>query len=146
VDAELLHSTHFIERLVNDGKIVFQDGFQKTVTYHDPCDLGRNSGVYDPPRNILKKIPGLKLVELENSRQLSICCGGGGDLEMIDPELSAAIAKRKIEEIQRTGAEEAVTSCQQCIRTISGNARKNKIKLKVKDITEVVLEAMGASE
>lgn len=85
----------------------------------------------------------MKLIELENNRQLSMCCGGGGDLEMIDPELSAAIAKKKIEEIQRTGAEEIITACQQCIRTISGYARKNKIKLKVRDITEIVLEAMG---
>jgi heterodisulfide reductase subunit D len=142
--AELLHSTQFMERLISEGKITFQNGFNKTVTYHDPCDLGRNSKVFDPPRNILKQIPGLNLIELENSRQLSVCCGGGGDLEMIDPDLSAAIAQRKIEEIQRTGAEEVVTSCQQCIRTISGYARKHKIKLKVKDITEVVLEAMGS--
>jgi heterodisulfide reductase subunit D len=142
--AELLHSTQFMERLISEGKIAFHNGFDKTVTYHDPCDLGRNSKIFDAPRNILKQIPGLNLVELENNRQLSVCCGGGGDLEMIDPDLSAAIAQRKIEEIQRTGAEEVVTSCQQCIRTISGYARKHKIKLKVKDITEVVLEAMGS--
>ncbi len=144
VDAELLHSTQFIERLIGDGKILFKNGADRTVTYHDPCDLGRNSKVFDAPRNILKKIPGLNLVELEGNRQLSICCGGGGDLEMIDPALSAAIAQRKIEEIQRTGAEEVVTSCQQCIRTISSHARKNKIKLKVRDITEVVLEVMAS--
>jgi heterodisulfide reductase subunit D len=143
--AELLHSTQFIERLVGEGKITFQNGAERTVTYHDPCDLGRNSKVFDAPRNILKKIPGLNLVELEGNRQLSVCCGGGGDLEMVDPVLSAAIAQRKIEEIQRTGAEEVVSSCQQCIRTILGNARKNKIKLKVRDITEVVLEAMGSA-
>jgi len=143
-DAELLHSTQFIERLIAEGKITFNNGAAKKVTYHDPCDLGRNSKVFDPPRNILKQIPNLNLVELENNRQLCVCCGGGGDLEMIDPDLSAAIAQKKIEEIQRTGAEEVVTSCQQCIRTISGYARKHKIKLKVKDITELVLEAMGS--
>ncbi|MGQ9508966.1 MAG: (Fe-S)-binding protein [Thermodesulfobacteriota bacterium] len=142
-DAEPLHSTQLIDRLIEEGKIVFQNDRKRVVTYHDPCDLGRNSRVFDSPRNILKRIPGVKLVELENSRQLSMCCGGGGDLEMIDPELSAAIAKRKIEEIQRTGAEEVITACQQCVRTISGYARKNKIKLKVRDITEIVLEAMG---
>ena len=141
---EMLHSTQFMERLIAEGKITFNPGVEKTVTYHDPCDLGRNSKVFDAPRNVLNKIPGVKLVELPSNRQLSICCGGGGDLEMVDPELSAAIARKKIEEIQGTGASEAVTSCQQCIRTISGNARKNKIKLKVKDITEVVLEAMGS--
>jgi heterodisulfide reductase subunit D len=133
-----------MERLISEKKIVFNNGFNKTVTYHDPCDLGRNSGVYDAPRNILRQIPGLKLVELENNRQLCNCCGGGGDLEMIDPELSAAIAERKIQEIQDTEAEVVVTSCQQCIRTISGYARKHEIDLKVMDITEVVLEAMGS--
>ena len=143
-NAELLHSAQLMERLVGEGRIRFKDGFHKTVTYHDPCDLGRNSGVYDAPRNILSQIPGLKLVELENNRQLSVCCGGGGDLEMIDPELSAAIAQRKVEEVQRTGAEVVVTSCQQCIRTIRTAARKQKIKLKVMDLTEVVLEAMGS--
>ncbi len=143
-DAELLHSTQFMERLISEGKIKFNNGVSKTVTYHDPCDLGRNSKIFDAPRSILRQIPGLNLVELENNRQLSVCCGGGGDLEMIDPDLSAAIAQRKIEEIQRTGSEEVVTSCQQCIRTILGYARRNKIKLKVKDITEVVLEAMGS--
>jgi heterodisulfide reductase subunit D len=143
-NAELLHSTQFMERLISEKKIVFNSGFNKTVTYHDPCDLGRNSKVFDPPRNILNAIPGLKLVEMANNRQLCICCGGGGDLEMIDPELSAAIAERKIQEIQDTGAEVVVTSCQQCIRTISGYARKREIDLKVMDITEVVLEAMGS--
>ncbi len=142
-NAELLHSTQFMERLIDEGKISFNNGFHKRVTYHDPCDLGRNSGIYDPPRDILRQIPGLKLVELKHNRQSSVCCGGGGDLEMTDPELSAAIAQKKIEEIQNTGAEVVVTSCQQCIRTISGYARKREIDLKVMDITEVVLEAMG---
>ena len=144
VKADLLHATQFMERLINEGKIVFKNGFHNTVTYHDPCDLGRNSNVYDAPRNILTAIPGLKLIEMANNRQLCTCCGGGGDLEMIDPELSAAIAGRKIREIQDTGAEVVVTSCQQCVRTISGYARKREIDLKVMDITEVVLEAMGS--
>jgi heterodisulfide reductase subunit D len=142
LDMELLHSTQFLERLIREGKIVFQKEYPKTVTYHDPCDLGRNSGVYEAPRAVLKQVPGLKLVDLEGNRQLSVCCGGGGDLEMIDPELSAAIARRKVDEIQRTGADEVVTSCQQCVRTISGYVRKQKIKLKVKDIIEVVWGAM----
>jgi len=142
-NGELLHSTQYIEKLINEGKIAFKNGFNKIVTYHDPCDLGRNSKVFDPPRNILNAIRGLKLVEMANNRQLCVCCGGGGDLEMIDPELSAAIAERKIQEIRDTGAEVVVTSCQQCIRTISGYARKQEIDLRMMDITEVVLEAMG---
>jgi heterodisulfide reductase subunit D len=144
LDMELMHSTQFLERLIHEGKIAFKKEYPKTVTYHDPCDLGRNSGVYEAPRAVLKQVPGLKLVDLEGNRQLTVCCGGGGDLEMIDPELSAAIARRKVDEIQRTGADEVVTSCQQCVRTISGYARKQKIKLKVKDIVEVVWEAMDS--
>jgi heterodisulfide reductase subunit D len=114
-----------------------------TVTYHDPCDLGRGSQVYDAPRRILQAIPGLKLVELDAARAKSVCCGGGGNLEMADPKLSAAVARRKIEQIQRTAAEAVVTSCQQCVRTIKAQARRQKYDLKVMDITELVLKAMG---
>jgi heterodisulfide reductase subunit D len=92
------------------------------VTYHDPCDPGRNSNVYDSPREVLKAIPGLRLVELPNNRQLAVCCGGGGNLEMVDPELSGKVAQMKIEEIQATQADMVVSSCQQCLRTIATRA------------------------
>jgi heterodisulfide reductase subunit D len=87
-------------------------------------------------------IPGVKLVELENNRKKTVCCGGGGNVEMVDPELSAGIAQKKIDEIQNTGADIIVTSCQQCVRTISTRARKQGIKLKVMDLTEIVMMAM----
>jgi len=141
-DLELFHSTQFIERLIDDGAIPLAE-MNTTVTYHDPCDLGRNGGVYDAPRQILKSIPGLTLVELENNRAQSVCCGGGGNLEMADSDLSGTIAQKKIEEIQRTGAKTVVTSCQQCVRTIKARARRQKVDLNVLDITELVLQAMS---
>ena len=113
-----------------------------TVTYHDPCDLGRNSGVFEPPRDVLKAIPGIHLVELPTNRQLAMCCGGGGNLEMVDPELSGKVAQIKIEEILKTGADMVVSSCQQCLRTISARARRQKIDLVVKDLTDLVAEAI----
>ncbi len=140
-DVELLHSSHLLEQLIKEKKIPLKE-LDLTVTYHDPCDLGRNSGVYEPPREVLRMIPGLKLVELAHNREKAICCGGGGNLEMVDPELSAAIAQKKIDEIQNTGADIVVTACQQCIRTISTRARKQGIKLKVMDLTEIVMMAM----
>ena len=140
-DVELLHSSHLLEQLVKEKKIPLKE-LNLTVTYHDPCDLGRNSGVYEPPREVLKMIPGVKLVELENNREKTVCCGGGGNIEMVDPELSAGIAQKKIDEIQNTGADIIVTSCQQCVRTISTRARKQGIKLKVMDLTEIVMMAM----
>jgi heterodisulfide reductase subunit D len=140
-DVELLHSSQLLQRLIKE-KIIPLKELNLTVTYHDPCDLGRNSGVYEPPREVLKMIPGVKLIELKNNRERTICCGGGGNVEMVDPELSAGIAQKKIDEIQDTGADIIVTSCQQCVRTISTRARKQGIKLKVMDLTEIVMMAM----
>jgi heterodisulfide reductase subunit D len=137
----LFHSTQFIKKLIEDGKIGFNAKKVK-VTYHDPCDLGRASGVYEPPREILKAIPGLELIEMSGNREECKCCGGGGNLEMVRPELSAALAQAKIEEIKATGAEIVITSCQQCVRTIFSNARKKKIPLNVMDIIEFVSKNM----
>jgi len=141
-DFELLHSAQFIDKLIGEGAIRLGE-VNTTVTYHDPCDLGRNRGIYDAPRKILKSIPGLTLVELENNRAQSVCCGGGGNLEMADSNLSGAVAQKKIDEIQRTGANTVVTSCQQCIRTIKSRAKRQKINLNVWDVTELVLKAMS---
>jgi len=141
-DVELFHSTQVIERLIGEGAIRLGE-VKATVTYHDPCDLGRNGGVYDAPRKILKSIPGLTLVELENNRARSVCCGGGGNLEMVDSGLTGTVAQKKIEEIQLTGAKAVVTSCQQCVRTIKGRARRQKADLNVYEITELVLRAMS---
>ena len=140
-DLELFHDTQFIERMIKGGTLRLRE-VNTTVTYHDPCDLGRNGGVFDAPREILKSIPGLTLVEMENNRAQSICCGGGGNLEMADAGLSGAVAQKKIEEIERTGAKTVVTSCQQCVRTIKGRVRRQKADLDVLDITELVLKAM----
>ena len=141
-DIEIFHSTQFIKELIDEGKISFTEK-RVTATYHDPCDLGRASGVYDPPREILRIIPGVELVEMESNREQCKCCGGGGNLEMVDPELSAALAQEKIKEIQATGADTVITACQQCVRTIMTTARRNKIPVKAMDITEFVLSAMN---
>ena len=140
-DIEIFHSTQFIKRLVDEGKIRFKEKITK-VTYHDPCDLGRVSGVYEAPREILRAIPGVELVEMEENRERCKCCGGGGDLEMVRPDLSALMAQAKIEEIQATGADMVITACQQCVRTIQTTARRKKIHLVVMDIAEFVLKNM----
>jgi len=138
---EIFHSTQFIKRLIDEGKISFKEKTAK-VTYHDPCDLGRASGVYEAPREILMAIPGVELVEMEGNRAQCKCCGGGGNLEMVRPDLSAAIAQAKIEEIKATGADMVITACQQCVRTIQANARRKKIPIVVMDIIEFVLKNM----
>jgi heterodisulfide reductase subunit D len=140
-DIEIFHSTQFIKKLIDEGKISFKEKITK-VTYHDPCDLGRASGVYEAPREILRAIPGVELVEMQGNREQCKCCGGGGNLEMVRPDLSAAIAQAKIEEIKATGADMVITACQQCIRSIQTTARRKKIPIVVMDIIEFVLKNM----
>jgi len=140
-DLELFHSTQFLKKLIDDGKIAFEDTKMK-VTYHDPCDLGRASGVYEAPREILRSIPGVELVEMKNHGRDCTCCGGGGDLEMVRPALTAQMAQAKIEEILATGANRVITACQQCVRTIQSTARRKKVPIEVMDISEFVWQRM----
>jgi heterodisulfide reductase subunit D len=117
-----------------------------TVTYHDPCDLGRNSGIYEEPRALIKLIPGIKFVELPNSRKNSLCCGGGGNLEAVDKQLSEEIAALKAKDIIETKADIIVTACQQCVRTISGGLKKENSKIKTMDISELVLMSVTGAK
>ncbi|MBU2498840.1 MAG: (Fe-S)-binding protein [Proteobacteria bacterium] len=141
-NAEMLSASEFLAELISEKRIPLRE-IDATVTYHDPCDLGRIGGVFEPPREVIKAIPGIRLVELQSNRQMSVCCGGGGNLEMVDPELSGEVAQMKIEEILNTGADMVVSSCQQCLRTIVSRVRRQNIKLVVKDLTDLVAESMG---
>ena len=140
-EIELVHATEYLRDLIKEKRIPLRE-VSLTVTYHDPCDLGRGARIFDEPREIIRSIPGMKLVELPRNRENCQCCGGGGNLEMIDADLSAEIAKRKIDEVMSTGAQAVVTSCQQCVRTMASYARRNKIPLEVLDITQLVHRAL----
>jgi heterodisulfide reductase subunit D len=138
---EVIHETEFLLDLVGSGALDLKP-LEKVVTYHDPCDLGRNSGIYDEPRQILEAIPGLTLVEMKDIRETALCCGGGGDVEMADAEVSKAVGRSRMLQAQETGADLIVTACQQCKRTLLGAARANKIRLRTLDISELLLQAM----
>ena len=138
----IFHVTEFISELIKAKRIPMKS-LDRTVTYHDPCDLGRGAGVYEAPRHILNSIPGVNFVELPRNREACQCCGGGGNLEMIDADLSAGIAREKVKEIQQTGAQTVVSACQQCVRTINTYARRNKLSLDVLDIIQLVHQAMS---
>ena len=138
---ELFHSTELLDRLMEEGRILVGP-FPRTVTYHDPCDLGRKSDVFDAPRRVLERIPGLTLVEMKENRENAHCCGGGGNLESYDADLGKGIAQRRIEQAGETGAQVVVSACQQCERTLGNAARANKVRVRVMDVSEVVLKAM----
>jgi len=135
------HVTGFLGELIAAGRVPWKE-LPLTVTYHDPCDLGRGAGEYETPREIIRSIPGVKLVELARNRQRCTCCGGGGNLELIDGKLSGEIARDKIEEVVATGASAVVTACQQCVRTMGAYVRRNKIPLEVLDVVQLTRRAL----
>lgn len=137
----LFHATEFLLALVREGRVVLKE-LPLKVTYHDPCDLGRGAKVYEVPRELIRSIPGVELVELPHNREACRCCGGGGNLEMIDPGLAREIARAKIEEVLGTGAQAVVTACQQCVRTLATYVKRNKISLEVLDITQLLQRAL----
>ncbi|HHS96664.1 MAG TPA: (Fe-S)-binding protein [Chloroflexi bacterium] len=144
---EVVHSTEFLADLLEAGRLPLRPDLpEQVVTYHDPCDLGRKGGVFDAPRRILAAIPGVTLVEMEENQEGSHCCGGGGNLESFDPEMSRAIAARRVRQAAGTGARVVVSACQQCERTLFNAARTERIRVRVKDITEIVLDALESRD
>ncbi len=138
---ELVHETQLLLEMIRQGRLPLKRLNMK-VTYHDPCDLGRGAREFEAPREIIKALPGLELVELAHSREDCRCCGGGGNLEMIDAGLSTKIAEAKLKEVAATGAEAVITACQQCVRTMTTFARRNQSPLKVMDIAQLVRQAL----
>jgi glycolate oxidase subunit GlcD len=144
---EVLHTVLFLERLIQEGKLKFKEGTPMKVAYHDPCDLGRHLNIFEPPRNVVKSIPGVTLVEFKNNRLLAKCCGGGGGLKAFANELSGNIAYARAQEALDVGAEVIVSACPACKSNLTVAAarlrKEKKGKMKVMDITELVAEALA---
>ncbi|MDD3519761.1 MAG: (Fe-S)-binding protein [Actinomycetota bacterium] len=141
----VLHEVQFLSELIKEKRFVLKP-LNKKITYHDPCDLGRSSGIYDEPRSIIKAIPEIKFVELKNSRENAKCCGGGGNLEAVSPKLYDSIAELKAQEIIESGADIVVTSCPQCVKTIAEALNKKRSVIKAMDISELLLASIEGSE
>ena len=145
---EVLHMVEFIDRLIKEGKIKFTRSVPLTVTYHDPCHLGRRDhvyvpgeaimGIYDAPRDIIKSIPGVELIEMERIKEYAWCCGAGGGVKEAYPDFNAFTARERVEEARSTGAEALVTACPWCERNFLDAISTNGDKMKVYDIVELV--------
>jgi Fe-S oxidoreductase len=140
-DLKIKHTTEYLGQLINEEKIQLNE-LDEVITYHDPCDLGRNSGIYDAPREIINSIPGVKFVEMAHNKEYALCCGGGGNLQSVDPENAAKIADLRVEEIQATGATIVVSACQQCEQMLTAAIRKANLPIRVLDIGQLILEAL----
>lgn len=142
---QLQHATEYLAELLAGGAIPLGP-VEESVTYHDPCDLGRKSGVYEAPREVLSYIPGLDFREMAATRENALCCGGGGDVEVADHDVPTGVAAKRLAQVQATGARYVLSACQQCKRTLQEGARQNKIRVRAMDVVELAWQSIEAAE
>jgi Fe-S oxidoreductase len=144
VDFEVAHISQYLFELIHEGRIELGKAYGKKVTYHDPCYLGRHNGIYDEPRETLKKIPGLELNEMPESRVDSFCCGGGGGRIWMETPKGERFSDLSLQQAIDVGAEVLVTSCPYCIANFEDSRLTLDVteKIEIKDITEITQEVM----
>ena len=146
VGQNVYHFSQYVERLINDRKLPLNNEFNHKVTYHDPCHLGRHSGVFDAPRNVIKKIKGVEFVEMERSRENSRCCGAGGGYKSQFNDFATAVAVERIHDAEETGADVLITCCPFCVLNLTQGAKKAGSNIKVMDLAQVLLEVTAPKE
>ncbi len=166
-DLEVMHITEYLARLIKEGKLKLKKEVNLTVTYHDPCYLGRlgepwihwegkkipgykfvfdppkvyrrgTHGVYEPPREVLRSIPGVKLFEMDRIREYAWCCGAGGGVNESNPNFARWTAQKRVEEAESTGVEAIVTACPWCEKNFNQAIKESGSSLKVYDIVELL--------
>jgi len=140
IGIEVLHLPQLISRLIEQRKLKFGRPAEMAVTYHDPCEIGRHCGIYDEPRHVLSSIPGLELIEMPNNRQNSECCGAGGLLKAVEPDMSLEIAGRRVNQAIRCGATDIVSACVTCRLQLSEAANEKDLDIDIHDISEFVAQ------
>jgi Fe-S oxidoreductase len=142
------HYTELLWRLIQDGSIRPVKELRRTVTFHDPCYLGRYNGIYDAPRQILARIPGVKLVEMRHNREQSLCCGGGGGGIFKDQPSDETFGTVRIQEAINTGADVLAVACPYCLRMLNEAVRQMGFekKIAVYDVAELVMRSLELSE
>jgi Fe-S oxidoreductase len=170
-DIEVLHTSQYFARLIEQGKLKTRRKASATVTYHDPCYLGRMGepyihwqgreipghirifdppkeyrrgtyGVYQAPREVLSSIPGLKLVEMDRTKEYAWCCGAGGGVSEWNPEFAGWTAQERVSEAEATGAEAIVTACPGCERSFRDAVKASGSRLRVYDIVEMLAKSV----
>jgi len=140
----VVHFSQYLARLVCEGRLTFKKPFSKKVVYHDPCYLGRHNGIYDEPRNVLRSIPGLTLMDELNARENSLCCGGGGARIWMETKKGERFSDTLVEQALDMGAEVLATACPYCILNFKDSVLTmgKEDVLQVRDISEIVDEVL----
>ena len=148
VNFEIIHMSQYLFSLIEQGKLTLKNPHEKKVTYHDPCYLGRHNGIYDEPREILNRVPGLTLTEMPDCRVDSLCCGGGGGRVWMETQKGERFSDLRIEQAMGVGAEVLVTACPYCItmfedsRITMEDQEETGSVPEIKDITEIIAEVI----
>jgi len=141
---EVVHHSVFIQENIRNGRLKLNHALAKKLTFHDPCYLGRYSGIYEAPREVLTSIPAIDLREMKRSRIDSLCCGAGGGWMWMDEKIGKRINIQRLEDALTTNPEWIATACPFCV-TMFDDAIKDKNMekdLKIWDIAELVEQAM----
>ncbi|MDP2643592.1 MAG: (Fe-S)-binding protein [Desulfobacterales bacterium] len=147
VNFDVVYVSQYLLELMDTGRLKVSGEYAKKVTYHDPCYLGRHNGIYDEPREVLKKISGLELVEMADARKDSLCCGGGGGRIWMDTPKGERFSDLRLDQAREAGAVELVTSCPYCITNFEDSRLTMEYEdvIKIKDITEIVNDAVNGA-
>jgi Fe-S oxidoreductase len=142
---EVVHHSQFLARLVREGRLKPSREVSEVVTYHDACYLGRYNDVFQEPRDILASIPGLSVVEMERSKETSLCCGGGGGRLWMEETVGKKVSVERTEQVLAAKAETVATACPYCTIMFDDAAKVMDIegKLKRKDIAEILEQSVG---
>jgi Fe-S oxidoreductase len=149
-DFEVLHHTQLLERLLAEGKLRPQTPVDQSVTYHDPCYLGRHNDVYDEPRGVLGHVPGIRVTEMHRHRRTGFCCGAGGARMWMEERIGKRINVERTDEALGTGADVISTACPYCLimlddatkgRQAEGTASES---VRVMDVAQVLERSVAA--
>jgi len=141
---EVYHHTEILLKLIKEGKIKFTKEVNKVIAYHDSCYLGRHNDIYDAPREILKAIPGVKLIELKKNRENSFCCGAGGGRMWMEENLGIRINHARVDEIVQANPNIVATACPFCLTMIVDGIKEKELdkKFSAEDLVLLVKEAL----
>jgi len=143
VGARVLHTSQLVWELIDSGKLRLTKPVPCTVTFHDPCHLGRHNRLFEEPRKILESIPGVKLVEMERNREEARCCGAGGGVKTAFPEVAAKISGLRVKDAEQVGAQVMVTSCPFCYQSLKSGIETARSDLRMIDLMELVRSSCG---
>ena len=144
VNFEVVHVSQYLLELIKDGRLEITGEYARKVTYHDPCYMGRHNGIYDEPRDILKQVQGLELIEMPDSRKDSLCCGGGGGRIWMDTPQNERFSDLRLKQANEVGAEVLATACPYCITNFEESRLNLEYDdvLEIKDITEIIQDVI----